>query len=183
MDFTELFVAVDDFWLAFRPEYERHLLTDGRRHRRREGQLSVSEIMTILIAFQTSNFRDFKHFYAYVCLQHRPDFPNLVSYSRFVSWIPRVTEPLALLSLWRDSRVGERKRLFAIPAGGAVGGVPGPGGRRFSRILPQGRLDAGIGCGVYCGPGSATPGKDSTACTCTPPTPCLPGGSSPTART
>jgi len=103
MDFTELFVEVDDFWLAFTPEYERHLLVDGRRHRRREGQLSVSEIMTLLIAFQTSNFRDFKHFYAYVGLHHRQDFPDLVSYARFVSWIPRVTMPL-FAYLWRTGR-------------------------------------------------------------------------------
>ena len=103
MDFTELFVEVDDFWLAFTPEYERRLLVDGRRHRRREGQLSVSEIMTLLIAFQTSNFRDFKHFYAYVGLHHRQDFPDLVSYARFVSWIPRVTMPL-FAYLWRTGR-------------------------------------------------------------------------------
>lgn len=103
MDFTELFVAVDDFWSAFRPEYEAHLLSEGRRHRRRQGQLCVSEIMTILIAFQTSNFRDFKHFYAYVCRHHRRDFPHLVSYSRFVRWIPRVTLPL-FAYLWRSGR-------------------------------------------------------------------------------
>jgi hypothetical protein len=94
MDLTALFVEVDDFWLAFAPSYQRRLLTDGQEHRRRKGQLCVSEIMTILIAFQTSNFRDFKHFYAYLEEHHRADFPDLVSYSRFVSWIPRVTIPL-----------------------------------------------------------------------------------------
>lgn len=94
MDLTALFVEVDDFWLAFGPAYERRLLTDGQEHRRRQGQLCLSEIMTILIAFQTSNFRDFKHFYAYLVEHHGADFPDLVSYSRFVSWIPRVTIPL-----------------------------------------------------------------------------------------
>ena len=94
MDFTALFVEVDDFWSAFGQEYERRLLVDGQCHRRRRGQLCLSEIMTILIAFQTSHFRDFKHFYAYLGHHHRQDFPDLVSYSRFVSWIPRAMMPL-----------------------------------------------------------------------------------------
>ena len=50
--------------------------------------------MTILIAFQSSGFRDFKHFYAYLRQYHRHDFPRLVSYCRFVSQMPRVTAPL-----------------------------------------------------------------------------------------
>lgn len=94
MEFTELFVAVDDFWLVFGPEYESRLIADRQRCRRREGRLSVSEVMTILIAFQTSGFRDFKHFYAYLRQHHRRDFPGLVSYCRFVNLMPRVTIPL-----------------------------------------------------------------------------------------
>jgi hypothetical protein len=94
MEFTELFVDVDDFWLSFCDQYQRRLIADGHRHRRRGGQLSVSEIMTILIAFQSSNFRTFKHFYRHLLTHHRRDFPDLVSYQRFVEWIPRATIPL-----------------------------------------------------------------------------------------
>lgn len=94
MDLTALFVEVDDFWLAFRHDYEHRLLSDGHRRRRREASLSISEIMTILIAFQTSHFRTFKHFYAYLLQHHRHDFPGLVSYCRFIAWLPRVTVPL-----------------------------------------------------------------------------------------
>ena len=60
MDFTELFVDVDDFTKGFEVELERYRLVDDRSRRRREGQLSGSEIMTLLIAFQTSNFREFQ---------------------------------------------------------------------------------------------------------------------------
>lgn len=94
MDFTDLFVDVDDFWKQFRPLYEQRLLADGQRRRLRCGQLSVSEIMTILIAFQSSNYRTFKHFYLYLRTHHHEDFPGLVSYSRFVSLIKCVTLPL-----------------------------------------------------------------------------------------
>lgn len=93
MDFTELFVEVDDFWQFFQPEYEQHLLADPTR-RRRPGKLSVSEIITILIAFQSSNHRTFKHFYLSLLANHRCDFPDLISYNRFVELIPRVPLPL-----------------------------------------------------------------------------------------
>jgi hypothetical protein len=51
MDFTSLYVDVDDFWQSFCDEYHRHLIADGQRRRHRQTQLSVSEVMTILIAF------------------------------------------------------------------------------------------------------------------------------------
>lgn len=94
MDFTALFVDVDDFWLNFQNTYHQHLITDGKRHRNRAGQLSVSEMMTILIAFQTSNYRTFKHFYLYLLHHRRTDFPQLTSYNRFVQRIGHVTIPL-----------------------------------------------------------------------------------------
>lgn len=94
MDFTELFVDVDDFWLMFRVDYERQLVAGGHKHRRREGQLSASEIMTILIAFQASNHRTFKHFYLHLARHHLAAFPRLPSYSRFVSLMSRVSLPL-----------------------------------------------------------------------------------------
>lgn len=93
MDFTVLYVDVDDFWKAFKPLYEQRLLCESGR-RRREGRLSLSEMMTILIAFQTSRYRDFKHFYLYLQIAHRRDFPGLVSYSRFVTIIKQATLPL-----------------------------------------------------------------------------------------
>ena len=94
MDFTRLFVDVDDCWKAFEKIYAKHLIEDGTRKRNRESNLSTSEIMTILITFQTSGYRTFKHFYQYVLAHHRRDFPDLVSYDRFVYLIPRAIIPL-----------------------------------------------------------------------------------------
>jgi len=94
MDFTALYVDADDFWLQFRHDYQRRLLADGPRRRQRDARLSVSEIMTILIAFQTSQYRTFKHFYLHLLACRRGDFPELVSYQRFVEWIPQITMPL-----------------------------------------------------------------------------------------
>ena len=50
MDFPELFVEGDDFWKGFEVQFERHLLADGHRRRRRDSRLSTSEVITILIA-------------------------------------------------------------------------------------------------------------------------------------
>jgi len=47
-----------------------------------------------VIAFHTSDYRDFKHFYCMLCLQHRADFPGLVSYVRFVRLMSALVVPL-----------------------------------------------------------------------------------------
>lgn len=92
----ELFVSVDDFCQVFLPFWERKLLQDGSKKRRRAGELSVSEIMTILIHFHQSHYRDFKTYYTkHVCKHLRSEFPHLVSYQRFVILMPSVLGPLS----------------------------------------------------------------------------------------
>src|SRR5579859_1282999 len=97
MSILDLYCSVDTFWQAFEPLWEREVLAAGRRQRKRATQLSPSEIMTILILFQQSGYRTFKGFYTqHVQTQLRAEFPQLVSYSRFVALIPRVLLPLAV---------------------------------------------------------------------------------------
>ena len=92
----ELFVHVDDFCLSFLPFWEAKLLEDGSKKRRRSGQLSVSEIMTIIIYFHHSQYRNFKAYYTeHVCQHLSGEFPNLVSYERFVILMPTVLGPLS----------------------------------------------------------------------------------------
>jgi len=107
MSLLELFVSVDDFCQAFLPIWERKLLADGSKKRHRSGQLSMSEIMTILIYFHQSRYRNFKVYYKeYVCKQLRAEFPNLVSYERFVILMPSTLGPLSayLKSLYGHCR-------------------------------------------------------------------------------
>jgi hypothetical protein len=103
----ELFVNVDDFCQVFLPLWEQKLMQDGSKKRRRAGQLSVSEIMTIIIHFHQSHYRDFKTYYTdHVCQPLRAEFPNLVSYERFVILMPSVLGPLCayLKSLYGGCR-------------------------------------------------------------------------------
>jgi hypothetical protein len=91
MNLTELFCHVDDFWLAFAPEWQRNQLRQGTKQRQRAGQLCESEIMTLMIYFHQARYRDFKTYYMrYVQVHLQREFPHLVSYSRFVQLMPRV---------------------------------------------------------------------------------------------
>jgi len=90
-----MFCAIDDFCKWFEPLYMRRLLQSGQRQRTRQTVLALSEIMTIIVYFHSSHYRDFKHYYTeYVATHLRPYFPTLVSYSRFVELIPRAVVPL-----------------------------------------------------------------------------------------
>jgi hypothetical protein len=95
MSLLELFCHVDDFWKAFAPGFYTYQLARRLITRQRPGQLSSSEVMTILIAFHQTHYRTFKAYYTeHVCVAWRAEFPGLVSYSRFVELIPSVLVPL-----------------------------------------------------------------------------------------
>lgn len=96
MNLLELFCSVDDFWQLIRPIWYQHLIESGEKQRIRSTSLSESEIMTILIEFHTSRFRDFKAYYAFVREYQHREFPKLVSYERFVKLISRVGVPLMM---------------------------------------------------------------------------------------
>lgn len=90
-----LFCDIDDFYQRFQPAYEAELKSSGLRRRWRVGELHPSEIMTILVMFHQSHYRDFKYFYTtHLSEHHRADFPCLISYSRFVRLMPSVLIPL-----------------------------------------------------------------------------------------
>ena len=59
--------------------------------RNRKGQMSKSEIMTILLCYHFGSFRNFKHYYLFFIKEHMASyFPKAVSYTRFVELMPRV---------------------------------------------------------------------------------------------
>ena len=95
LSLEKLFCCVDDFCQSFEPQWERQLLGHGLQLRKRERSLRLSEIMTILIAFHQSCYRNFKTYYQQkVQTQWSAEFPALVSYNRFIEWIPSTLIPL-----------------------------------------------------------------------------------------
>ena len=97
MSLLELFCDVDDFCLEFEPKWQVQLLNNGIRRRNRQGGLCLSEIMTILIHFHESRYRNFKSYYTLHVQEHLSrEFPGLVSYQRFVELMPRALVALAV---------------------------------------------------------------------------------------
>ena len=95
MSLLLLFCHVHDFWKRFSPQWHQDMLANGAIHRVRAGKLSPSEIMTIMIHFHQSRYQDFKSYYTrHVQVHLRSEFPELVSYERFVQLMPSVLVPL-----------------------------------------------------------------------------------------
>ncbi|EJK2116944.1 IS982 family transposase, partial [Vibrio navarrensis] len=55
----ETFCDVDDFCQLFIEQWQQQLIEIGELKRRRSCKLSLAEIMTILIHFHQSHYRDF----------------------------------------------------------------------------------------------------------------------------
>ncbi len=96
MSLIELFCDVDDFCKMITNWPESRLL--GRTNKPGpKPKLCASEVMTIIIYFHTSRYRDFKTYYTQYVMRHlRSEFPNLVSYNRFVEIMPLALLPLCL---------------------------------------------------------------------------------------
>lgn len=100
-DVTELFCRVDDFMQKYDQEIKKAPLFFTEHGagpmRQRDRRLNMSEIMTILILFQTSGYRTFKHFYQFLLHQCGSLFPDLVSYNRFIEFLPSAIVPMVAL--------------------------------------------------------------------------------------
>jgi hypothetical protein len=70
MNILPLFCDVDDFCLLFEPAWKRRLLASGALHRNKPSALALSEVMTILILFHSSGYRDLKGFYTQYVQKH-----------------------------------------------------------------------------------------------------------------
>jgi hypothetical protein len=105
MSLVELFADVDDFCQVFEPQWRSFQLSNGLVQRNRSTELSLSEIMTIMIHFHQSGYRFFKAYYQNHVQQHLcQDFPNLVSYPRFTTLMSRALVPLAFYLLSKRGR-------------------------------------------------------------------------------
>lgn len=93
---TSIFCVVDEFML----EFQKYLDQNSIGHKpKRKPSLSKSEVMTIMILFQLSGVRCFKWFYKQYLQKHlSEDFPNLVSYNRFVELQKTVVLPMVVFA-------------------------------------------------------------------------------------
>jgi len=105
----ERFCEFDDFCKAIRKEWEAMLLTDGGKPSGRhgpDGGLCDSEIMTLLVLYHSSRFKNFKSFYNGIVFGLlKKYFPGAPCYERFLTLTKRVW---ALLAFFLAARMGKK---------------------------------------------------------------------------
>ena len=96
---TEIFFIIDEFDKNFEKIVSDHSLVRNTdlKQRNRKSTLSDSEVMTILILFHSGHYRDLKHYYINHVKKHmKSEFPQTVSYNRFVELQKKVVVKLAI---------------------------------------------------------------------------------------
>ena len=96
---TEIFFIIDEFDKNFEKILSDHSLVQNTdlKQRNRKSTLSDSEVMTILILFHSGHYRDLKHYYINHVKKHmKSEFPQTVSYNRFVELQKKVVVKLAI---------------------------------------------------------------------------------------
>lgn len=107
-----LFCIVDEFCKEFYREWEKTLIMQGTKKRRRPSRIAPSEIMTIFIYFHMLRFRDFKTYYTrYVRAHLQCAFPFLPSYSHMVNLLKSILVPLCVFV---QSLSGEKTGIYFI---------------------------------------------------------------------
>lgn len=107
-----LYCIVDQFCKDFYPEWEKTLITQGIKKRRRTSRISPSEIMTIIIYFHMLRFRDFKTYYTRYVIPHlKSAFPFLPSYSHMVNLLKSTIVPLCV---FLQGLTGEQTGIYFV---------------------------------------------------------------------
>ena len=102
MDLTTLFCHIDDFVKARNNKSIQ--FEQSKPSRGVPAQMSLAELMTITIAYHHSAYKNFKSYYHYIKNYHFQQFPKLISYNRFIEWMPSCLIPL---SAYLKSRRGQ----------------------------------------------------------------------------
>lgn len=95
MDLTKLYCEVDDYINSIQNKNSYLLVSRRKRCKSNTPRLSLSEMITIVVWYHSSGFKNFKSFYLYLLSNHKRDFPRLISYTRFIDWMPYLLLPMS----------------------------------------------------------------------------------------
>jgi hypothetical protein len=91
---SDIFCTVDEFCKNFQKTTQTFIIGKSNG---RPSKMSESEVISILLLFQMSGFKCFKHYYIFYVQRHmQADFPVTVSYNRFVELSQSVVMPLTI---------------------------------------------------------------------------------------
>jgi hypothetical protein len=94
----ELYPIVDDFCKEYEKKNQNNVLdSKTKKKRKRKTRISLSEIISLLILYQSSNIKNFKAFYRFIEKELSKAYPNLCSYNRFIELAPRAIKALMML--------------------------------------------------------------------------------------
>ena len=100
MTLTRIFYEIDEFCQELKQGILNKKIIEGKENkiiRKKESRMYLSEVLTIIILFHLSGYRNFKNYYIkYISVYLRKAFPQLVSYSRFVELMKGSFIPLLL---------------------------------------------------------------------------------------
>lgn len=110
---TRIFCDLDDFCKQLNLYVQESILPGYQASRRGPACcLHDSEIMAILVFFQSSSYRNFKHFYEGCLTRYwHQAFPQLPSYNRFIEIMKRV---IFALTLFSQVRMGKCTGIYYI---------------------------------------------------------------------
>jgi hypothetical protein len=94
MDLTTLFCNIDDFVKTLDYSKGQILIKRSKSRRGVKARMCLSELMTVIVLYHSSGFKNFKCFYFYLRENKKSEFPNLLSYNRFIEWMPYCLLPL-----------------------------------------------------------------------------------------
>lgn len=96
-DITFIYYFVDNFCKSYKDWVSLKLIPQSG-FRSRECDMSLSELLTVVLSFYLSPCKDFKNYYLYYLpIKHKRCFSKLLSYSRIVQLLPRLMLPLTIM--------------------------------------------------------------------------------------
>lgn len=93
MDLETLYSNIDDFVINC-PKNSKEITFIKQSTKGGIPRMGLAELMTIMVLYHSSQFKNFKHFYFHLKDHHLHDFPKLISYNRYVELIPCLLIPL-----------------------------------------------------------------------------------------
>lgn len=98
----KIFIDIDDFCKCYDTWLESH---PERCYGKWKSHLSRSEVMTILVCYQLSGYKNFAYYYEKMVLPELSSyFPRLMKYKSFLLLIPSCLDQLYMYATWQAAR-------------------------------------------------------------------------------
>lgn len=99
VNLVEIFYLADEFCKNYYKTIQGYIIEENtsKKRRNRPYKLNDAEVITILIAFHLGGYKNLKHFYTLYVQKHlTKEFPQTVSYNRFVELQQKALVPMTL---------------------------------------------------------------------------------------